>query len=72
MGASRISRRPVSLLVEVTRNAAGRPEGWIRTTPADPGFAFSGVLELLKVLEDLLDEGDLTPIATSGSEKDTP
>jgi hypothetical protein len=45
----------MSLLVEVARTSDGRLEGRISTGSTDPGDEFSGVLELLKVLEDLLD-----------------
>jgi hypothetical protein len=68
MGTSHTSRQPVSLLVEVTRSADGRPEGSIRTAPADPGQEFSGVLELLKVLEDHLDRNDSDPARTPTSD----
>lgn len=44
------------LLVEVTRRPDGRSEGCIRAENADLSMPFSGVLELLKVLEDLLDD----------------
>jgi hypothetical protein len=71
MGTSRTQRQPVSLLVEVTRTADGRPEGRIRTAPSDPGQEFSGVLELLKALEDHLDGHGSTPNTTLASEKDT-
>jgi hypothetical protein len=72
MGTSRTSRQPVNLLVEVTRAADGRPEGRIRTARSERAYAFSGVLELLKVLEDLLDDHQSTPVTTPPSEKDTP
>jgi hypothetical protein len=72
MGTSCTSRQPVSLLVEVTRTAEGRPEGRIRTAAAEPGYAFSGVLELLKVLEDLLDDHESAPVTTPASDKDAP
>ena len=43
------------LLVDIDRTPDGRIEGHIQTEPADPWQSFSGVLELLKVLEELLD-----------------
>ena len=44
------------LLVEIARSSDGRLEGQICTDAADPWRPYSGVLELLKVLEELLDE----------------
>jgi hypothetical protein len=43
------------LIVEIDRTPDGRIEGCIRTETAEPGRPFSGVLELLKVLEEVLD-----------------
>jgi hypothetical protein len=56
MDASSTPRRTVRLLLEVTRDPDNRIEG--RIGPVDPDSvddwtAFSGVLELLKVLEEL-------------------
>jgi hypothetical protein len=48
------------LLLEVSRNADGRLEGQLRRDAASRWTSFSGVLELLKVLEELLD-GKETP-----------
>jgi hypothetical protein len=48
------------LVLEVSRSADGRLEGQVRTDIADLWTRFSGVLELLKVLEELLDEKDAT------------
>jgi hypothetical protein len=48
------------LLLEVSRNADGRLEGQLRPDAASRWTSFSGVLELLKVLEELLD-GKETP-----------
>jgi hypothetical protein len=45
----------MSLLIDVARTPDGRLEGQISRGSSDPGHGFSGVLELLKVLEDLLD-----------------
>jgi hypothetical protein len=56
----------MSLLVAVTRTPDGRLEGQISSSSSDPGHEFSGVLELLKVLEDLLDGHDAAP-ASEGS-----
>jgi hypothetical protein len=44
------------LLLEVSRSADGRLEGRIRPNIATGWTSFSGVLELLKAIEDLLDE----------------
>jgi hypothetical protein len=55
MDTSSTPRRTVRLLLEVNRTSDGRIEGRIGTDGADPDgnwTAFSGVLELLKVLED--------------------
>jgi hypothetical protein len=46
------------LVVEIDRTPGGRIEGRIRTEAADPWRPFSGVLELLKVLEEVLDPAD--------------
>jgi hypothetical protein len=59
------------LLVDVARTLDGRVEGQIRTEDADPWQAFSGVLELLKVLEELLDRDALTPTQTSEIRRET-
>ena len=48
------------LLLEVSRSADGRLEGQIRPDIAAGWTSFSGVLELLKAIEDLLD-GKETP-----------
>jgi hypothetical protein len=58
----------MSLLVEVARTLDGRPEGRIRIAPSDPGQEFSGVLELLKVLEDHLDHNESDPAGTATSD----
>lgn len=42
------------LVLEVTRSADGRLEGSIHTDTTDPTKPFSGILELLKVLEECL------------------
>jgi hypothetical protein len=56
----------MSLLVDVARTQDGRIEGRIRTVTSDLGRPFSGVLELLKVLEDCLDH-DLSATETANS-----
>jgi hypothetical protein len=48
------------LLVEVVRTPDGRLEGRAHT-PGNRWRSFSGVLELLKVIEDLLDHDALGP-----------
>ena len=48
------------LLLEVSRNADGRLEGQLRPDTASRWASFSGVLELLKVLEELLNERETT------------
>jgi len=42
----------ICLLVEVDRTGDGRLEGRMRTDGTDAWSSFSGLLELLKVLED--------------------
>jgi hypothetical protein len=54
------------LVVEIDRTPDGRIEGRIRTDPAAPWRPFSGTLELLKVLEDVLD-----PATTAVESKET-
>jgi hypothetical protein len=70
MGTSHASRQPVRLLVEVARTADGRPEGRIHTAGSEQEFPFSGVLELLKVLEDFLDDHESAPVAIPATDKD--
>jgi hypothetical protein len=56
MDTSSTPRRTVRLLLEVTRTSGNRIEGRIATDgagPAESWTPFSGVLELLKVLEEL-------------------
>jgi hypothetical protein len=48
----------VNLVLDVTRTLDGRLEGRLSSGPSEPGHDFSGVLELLKALEDLLDGHD--------------
>ena len=50
----------MSLVLEISRAQDGRLEGQLRTD-SDGGWGpFSGVLELLKVLEDSLDAAETT------------
>jgi hypothetical protein len=53
--------RTLRLVVEIDRTPDGRLEGRIRADQAQPWLAYSGVLELLKALEELLDNASLTP-----------
>ena len=48
-------RQSASLDLEISRAEDGRLEGQLRTDADDHWSPFSGVLELLKVLEDSLD-----------------
>jgi len=45
----------MSLVLEINRMSDGRFEGQLRSHATDPWRPFSGVLELLKVLEETLD-----------------
>jgi hypothetical protein len=45
----------MSLVLEMNRTPDGRFEGQLRSHATDPWRSFSGVLELLKVLEETLD-----------------
>jgi hypothetical protein len=47
--------RAVRLIVEITRTPVARLEGQLRPDATGPWTAFSGVLELLKALEETLD-----------------
>jgi hypothetical protein len=53
MDTSSQPRRTVGLILEVSRTPDNRIEGLIRPDGTDDAMSFSGVLELLKVLEDL-------------------
>jgi hypothetical protein len=55
MNALSTSRSPETLTLEVFRSSEGRLEGQVRTGCAQSWKPFSGVLELLKVLEEILD-----------------
>lgn len=52
MDASSAPGQTICLLLEVNRTPDGRLEGRMRTEDSDVWSSFSGVLELLKVLED--------------------
>jgi hypothetical protein len=45
------------LIVEISRTEDERLEGQIRADSIDSWRSFSGVLELLKLIEDLLEDG---------------
>jgi hypothetical protein len=55
MDASPTPRQTLRLLLEINRTQGRRLEGRLRTDVTDPGRPFSGVLELLKVLEELVE-----------------
>jgi len=66
MDAAATSKHSLRLVLDIARSGDGRLEGQLRTLTANPdttnraetakpGMSFSGVLEFLKVLEDLLD-----------------
>ncbi len=55
MDASPTPRQTLRLLVEITRTPEARLEGQVRPDGTEPWTSFSGVLELLKVLEQHLD-----------------
>ena len=55
MDALPTSRQSECLLLEISRAADGRLEGQLRTHNTDCWRPFSGVLELLKTLEETLD-----------------
>jgi hypothetical protein len=55
MDASPTPKQSVSLDLEISRAQDGRLEGQLRSDAADRWSPFSGVLELLKVIEDSLD-----------------
>ena len=50
--------------LEISRAEDGRLEGQLRTDVADRWSPFSGVLELLKVIEDSLDAVEAVEAAT--------
>jgi hypothetical protein len=55
MDSSPTPGHTMRLVVEIDRTSDGRLEGRMRTEVTDPWKPYSGVLELLKVLEELLD-----------------
>jgi hypothetical protein len=55
MDGSPTPQQTLQLLVEIDRTADGRLEGRIRPDATKQWTAFSGVLELLKVLEELVE-----------------
>jgi hypothetical protein len=58
------------LIVEIDRTPDGRIEGRIRPDAAQPWRPFSGVLELLKELQDVLDPTQLA-LPPNGDIKET-
>ena len=52
MDASRTPRQTIRLLLDINRTPEGRLEGQIRADGTGTWKLFSGVLELLKVLEE--------------------
>jgi hypothetical protein len=52
MDASPAPRQTIRLLLDIQRTPDGRLEGRIRATGTDAWRPFSGVLELLKALEE--------------------
>jgi hypothetical protein len=55
MDASPTPRQTLRLLLEISRTPDARLEGQMRAHATEPWSSFSGVLELLKVLEEHLD-----------------
>jgi hypothetical protein len=55
MDTSPVPAQRTRLLVEIVRTPANRLEGRVRADVNAPWRDYSGVLELLKVLEELLD-----------------
>jgi hypothetical protein len=53
MDASPTPRQMIRLLLDINRTPDGRLEGQIRADGTDAWKLFSGVLELLKALEDI-------------------
>jgi hypothetical protein len=72
-----MARRPVTLDLEVSRDQDGRLEGHLRIHNGHRWSPFSGVLELLKVLEDsplpdlVLRQRDLRALSPSGGPRVT-
>ncbi len=61
MDTSPTPAQSVRLNLEIRRTEDGRLEGQLRTEAADRWSPFSGVLELLKVIEDSLDAVETAP-----------
>jgi hypothetical protein len=59
------------LLVEIGRTTDDRLEGRARGVSTRSWFPFSGVLELLKVIGDLLDDDAITPSQPGTTEPPT-
>jgi hypothetical protein len=64
MDASPTPKQSVRLDLEISRAQDGRLEGQLRSDAADRWSPFSGVLELLKVIEDSLDAVEAVEAAT--------
>jgi hypothetical protein len=54
MDASPTPRQSIRLLLEIKRTTDGRLEGRMSADGSDPSQPFSGVLELLKTLEEYI------------------
>ena len=63
MDGSPTPRQTLQLLVEIDRTADGRLEGRILPDATERWTAFSGVLELLKVLEEVIEDDSCEPSA---------
>jgi hypothetical protein len=63
MDGSPTPQQTLQLLVEIDRTPERRLEGRIRPDAAEQWIAFSGVLELLKVLEELVEDDSSEPSA---------
>jgi hypothetical protein len=70
MDASPSPRQSLRLLVEITRTPEARLEGRIRNEGTAPWSSFSGVLELLKVLEEHLDHEQGCPNRNAPTEEE--
>jgi hypothetical protein len=58
MDASPTPQPPETLTLEISRSSRGRLEGSVRAQSTEPSRPFSGTLELLKVLEEVLDAAE--------------
>ena len=63
---SRTPPRPETLTLEISRSSEGRLDGNVRSESTEPWRPFSGTLELLKVLEEILDATEM--VANDGLE----